>query len=119
MGLHYCVKSAYGFQTNRYTEKNETLSYFVKCTGHNVTSRESFAKWFSVASQPELISTIKSDVKANCSQSTVKSKDVFVAIKRPRERLVPAASKDVCYKLWVAQEERIWRVVNVSCEKHF
>lgn len=99
-------------------KKNEPLSYFVKCTGHNVTSRESFAKWFSVASQPGLISTIKSDVKANCSQSTVKSKDVFVAIKGPRERLILVASKDVSYKLWVAQVEHKRRVVNVPCEKH-
>lgn len=39
------------------------LSYFVKCTEHDITSmestRESCAKWLSVASRPELISTIK------------------------------------------------------------
>lgn len=84
------------FNNSDTLNKIDTLSYFVKCAEHYVTSREtsreSFAKWLSVASRPELISTIKGDVNANCSQSTVKSKDVCVTIKRLRECLFLAVS---------------------------
>lgn len=109
------------FNNSDTLNKIDTLSYFVKCAEHYVTSREtsreSFAKWLSVASRPELISTIKGDVNA-------KLQPIYCEIKRclcdnqKTERVSISGSQLRCVLYpGVAQGEQIWGAVNVSCER--